>query len=75
MPAGSGLRALAEADQVLPWGTNWHSLESKIFSLGRQERAARTGVSRYTQQKLDYLALNAPDLLEMVRSGEVSIDR
>jgi hypothetical protein len=32
-------------------------------------------VSRYTQQKLDYLARNASDLLEMVRNGEVSIDR
>ncbi len=38
------------------------------------ERAKGTGVSRYTQIKLDRLAREFPDLHERVKSGELSVN-
>jgi DNA adenine methylase len=48
---------------------------AKLALETRTERAARAGIGRETQRKIDWLALNAPELLEKVRSGEMSAHR
>ncbi|MCG3211821.1 MAG: hypothetical protein FOGNACKC_05467 [Anaerolineae bacterium] len=58
--------------EVLPRGDTRYQPE-RIRS--QTERATANGVSIRTQAKLDYLAGHAPELLEKVKCGQVSVDR
>jgi len=48
---------------------------TNLVELSQPERAQRNGVSRAQQQKLDYLAGHAPDLLESVQAKTMSTHR
>lgn len=58
--------------EVLPRGDTRYQPE-RIKS--QTERATANGVSIRTQAKLDYLARQAPELLELVKCGQLSVDR
>jgi hypothetical protein len=63
--------AKATTGEVLPEGRPPKET-AQIVQLAQPERAAKAGVGRMTQQKLDALAKKRPDLLEAVRAGIMS---
>jgi hypothetical protein len=70
----------AETGDSLPSGGDYTSEEGKQRALGnlpnaQTTRAERNGISRKTQQKLDRLARDHPDLHEQVQEGELSVNR
>lgn len=48
---------------------------AQIARLDQDSRGRANGISRRTQQKLDALAVEAPQLLDEVRAGRLSADR
>jgi hypothetical protein len=73
MTAGERVTAAAHAEtvgMVLPEGGDQRSEEArslrKLRGGSQQQRAQEAGVSRRTQQKLDRLARERPDLLEVI---------
>jgi hypothetical protein len=64
--------------EILPadGSVNQHNIEeaSKICA-PQSQRAKESGISHYTQRKLDWLARKAPEQLQRVQNGEVSVHR
>jgi hypothetical protein len=69
-----------ETGKVLPEGGDQRSEKKRSLhesgsDLSQKERAKKNGISYDSQQKLDWLARNAPEHLERVRNGEISVHR
>lgn len=63
---------------MLPRGGDRKSGEARSIddsSIDQKSRAKRSGVSPTTQKLLDRLARERPDLLDRIRSGEVSVNK
>ena len=74
--AGDVLAASAEAKRGGDRGVNQHGTweaNANFANASQSERAKSNGVSHYTQRKLDRLAKDRPDLLERVKSKELSV--
>lgn len=51
----------------------WEAKSDFVFASSQSVRAKSNGVHRDTQRKLDRLAKDRPDLLELVKSNEMSV--
>lgn len=60
--------------ETIPVHANQYTVDRQIV-YPQSERAKQNGIGVVTQKKLDHLARNRPDLLQHVKTGELSADK